>query len=220
MTETASIDFFSLPSSFCINVLLQTHDIAQIKATLLIFYLLHSKKKMPAYITYQELVSQASSIADLDEETLKQALKLAVEHEAIFPATLNSRGKIQHIYANNTDRNEIEQILKGKAHFRQLNQERKKTTPNIFTLYEQNIGIITPMIAEELKESEKRYSPQWIEQAFKEAVVANKRSWRYIARILEIWASQGKKNGTHWQNTKKGNSDKYISGKYGHLVKR
>ena len=72
MTETVSTDFFSLPSLFCTNVLLQTHDIAQIKATLLIFYLLHSKKKIPAYVTYQELASQASSIAELDEETLKQ----------------------------------------------------------------------------------------------------------------------------------------------------
>jgi DNA replication protein len=74
---------------------------------------------------------------------------------------------------------------------------------NIFTLYEQNIGMITPMIAEELKEAEKLYPPRWIEEAFKEAVTLNKRSWRYIARILERWASEGKDSGEHKRDIKK-----------------
>jgi DNA replication protein len=91
---------------------------------------------------------------------------------------------------------------------------------NIFALYEQNIGIITPMIAEELKEAEKIYPRQWIEDAFKEAVALNKRSWRYIARILERWASEGKDSGEHKRDIEKGSPDKYVKGKYGHLVKR
>jgi DnaD/phage-associated family protein len=91
---------------------------------------------------------------------------------------------------------------------------------NIFTLYEQNIGMITPMIAEELKEAEKLYPPLWIEEAFKEAVTLNKRSWKYIARILERWTSEGKDSGEYKRDIKKGGPNKYIKGKYGHLVKR
>ena len=91
---------------------------------------------------------------------------------------------------------------------------------NIFALYEQNIGMIAPMIAEELKEAERIYPSQWIEEAFKEAVALNKRSWRYIARILERWTSEGKDSGEYKRDIKTDRPDKYVKGKYGHLVKR
>jgi DnaD/phage-associated family protein len=64
--------------------------------------------------------------------------------------------------------------------------------PNIFALYEQNIGPLTPLLAEELMEAEGRYPASWIEDAFREAVSLNKRSWRYALRILERWAAEGK----------------------------
>ncbi|KKK52043.1 hypothetical protein LCGC14_3108910, partial [marine sediment metagenome] len=63
--------------------------------------------------------------------------------------------------------------------------------PNIFALYEENIGAITPLIADELKDAEERYPPQWIEAAFREAVSLNKRSWRYIHSILRRWEAEG-----------------------------
>jgi len=46
------------------------------------------------------------------------------------------------------------------------------------------------------------------------------RSWRYIARILERWASEGKDSGKYKRDIKKDDPDKYIKGKYGHLVQR
>jgi len=75
--------------------------------------------------------------------------------------------------------------------------------PNIFTLYEQNIGVLTPMIAEELKDAEKEYSVESIEEAFKIAVEQNVRKWSYVQKILERWqtegkAGDGKKNKTWW----------------------
>ena len=58
-------------------------------------------------------------------------------------------------------------------------------------------------IVEELIEAEKTYSARWIEEAFREAVGNNKRNWRYIARILERWESEGKQNGTVGRYPKK-----------------
>ena len=63
--------------------------------------------------------------------------------------------------------------------------------PNIFALYEENIGAITPLIADDLKDAEERYPPQWIEAAFREAVSLNKRSWRYVHSILRRWEAEG-----------------------------
>ncbi|MCJ7654855.1 MAG: DnaD domain protein, partial [Dehalococcoidia bacterium] len=93
--------------------------------------------------------------------------------------------------------------------------------PGIFSLYEQNIGMLTPMIAEELQDAEKLYPAEWIESAFKEAVALNKRSWKYIARILERWAIEGKDDGKPGRDFKKEDDrEKYIRGKYGHMVQR
>ena len=88
-------------------------------------------------------------------------------------------------------------------------------------LYEQNIGLLTPMVAEELKEAEKLYPAAWIEEAFREASSLNKRSWRYIERILERWSTEGKNSGKPGRDIKKkGNASRYLKGKHGHLVRR
>ena len=64
--------------------------------------------------------------------------------------------------------------------------------PNIFVLYEQNIGLLSPMIAEELKDAAEQYPTEWIEAAFREAVQQNKRKWSYIRAILRHWETEGR----------------------------
>lgn len=61
----------------------------------------------------------------------------------------------------------------------------EKTTPNIFGLYEANIGALTPILADALREAEKVYAAPWVEYAFAEAVKNNKRSWAYVETILK-----------------------------------
>lgn len=64
--------------------------------------------------------------------------------------------------------------------------------PNIFLLYEQNIGLLTPMIAGQLEDAADRYPADWIEAAFSEAVQRNKRNWKYISAILRRWETEGR----------------------------
>jgi DnaD/phage-associated family protein len=64
--------------------------------------------------------------------------------------------------------------------------------PNIFNLYEQNIGPLTPMIAEQLREAEATFPAAWIEQAIGIAVENNVRKWSYVQAILDGWQRQGK----------------------------
>lgn len=66
--------------------------------------------------------------------------------------------------------------------------------PTIFALYEENIGALTPMIADELRDAEKEYPVGWVEDAIKEAASSNARSWRYIVAVLERWKREGKGN--------------------------
>jgi DnaD/phage-associated family protein len=62
----------------------------------------------------------------------------------------------------------------------------------VFVLYEENVGSITPLIAEELKEADEQYPHEWLVDAFREAAELNKRNWRYIRRILERWQTEGR----------------------------
>jgi DNA replication protein len=64
--------------------------------------------------------------------------------------------------------------------------------PNIFVLYEQNIGLLSPLIADELKDAAEQYPAEWIEAAFREAVQHNKRKWSYIRAILRRWETEGR----------------------------
>jgi DnaD/phage-associated family protein len=199
-------DFISLPDSFFAQVMPKIQDLAELKVVLYVAYLILRKPDHPhpdiIGVTYKELKAESGRLsAELGKETLRQALDSAVEHGVLLHSTLNINGMLEDIYSLTVD-------------------SRQPPAINIFALYEQNIGMITPMIAEELKEAEKIYPPQWIEEAFKEAVTLNKRSWKYIARILERWASEGKDSGEYKRNIKKDDPDKYIKGKYGHLVQR
>lgn len=65
--------------------------------------------------------------------------------------------------------------------------------PNAFRLYEQNIGPLTPLIADQITQAISDYPADWIEDAIGEAVAYNRRSWRYIVRILENWKATGRR---------------------------
>jgi DNA replication protein len=194
------LGYISLPESFFTEALPKIQDLAELKVALYASYLILRKQDRPYSVTYKELLSH-KSIATMGEKILRQALNSAVEHGALLHSTLNTNGVLADVYSLPAD-------------------IRQPSAVNIFVLYEQNIGMITPMIAEELQEADKLYPPGWIEEAFKEAVTLNKRSWRYIARILERWASEGKDSGKYKRDIKKDDPDKYIKGKYGHLVQR
>ncbi len=113
-----------------------------------------------------------------------------------------------------------------------------KTTPEItlddrpeeFTEYESNIGMLTPVIAQNLLEAIKHYPKGWVSDAIKVAAENNARSWRYIEKVLENWQAHGKNTGPPGNrpvpfrgdktDKRSDDPDKYIQGKYGHMVNR
>jgi DnaD/phage-associated family protein len=200
-------DFISLPESFFTQVMPKIQDLFELKVVLYVAYLVLRKQDASTQcceysVTYKELKSAVCRLSpELSEETLRRALDSAVKHGTLLHSTSNINEVLQDVYSLTVDSLQPPAI-------------------NIFALYEQNIGMITSTSAEELKEAEKLYPPQWIEEAFKEAVTLNKRNWKYIARILEGWTSEGKDSGEYRRSIKKVDPDKYIKGKYGHMVRR
>ncbi|NLF50282.1 MAG: DnaD domain protein [Leptolinea sp.] len=88
--------------------------------------------------------------------------------------------------------------------------------PGIFTLYEDNIGPITPLMADLLQEAEKTYPQSAIQRAFEEAVKQNARNWKYVDAILRKWQEKG----AYGQNSRDPEKDrrKYIEGEYAEFI--
>ena len=89
---------------------------------------------------------------------------------------------------------------------------------NIFRLYEENIGPLTPLIADALKDAEETYSPEWIAEAIDLAVRNNKRSWRYCEAILKRWKEEGRGEKQDRRDSEK-DRDKYTKGEYADYIK-
>jgi DnaD/phage-associated family protein len=104
----------------------------------------------------------------------------------------------QSTQSHQAELQESEKIVAAGVYAKPVNYETKQTVhveverPNIFVLYEQNIGLLSPLIAEELKDASDHFPKEWIEDAFREAVDHNKRKWSYIRAILRRWETEGR----------------------------
>ncbi len=228
----ARMRFTAIPNLFLNQLMPQISDIAELKTTLHVMALVYGKKGYPRFVTFSELAGDASLMSGLKEagpaeEVLSRALEMAAKRGTILRLAADLNGKTEDIYFLNTesDRQAMAKAQSGELKLPGLKAGWKQPLateelPNIFTIYEDNIGMLTPMIADELKAAEKLYPISWINDAVKEAVAQNKRSWRYIARILERWSTEGRSYGAHRRDPEKEDPDKYIKGRYGHVVKR
>jgi DnaD/phage-associated family protein len=126
------------------------------------------------------------------------------EQEGYLLNTASNRNALERLGAEGAPRPEEDPLLTGAA------TPDLSEKPNIFALYEENIGMLTPILAEELQEAEESYPWVWVRDAFAVAVTENKRSWRYIAGILRRWAAEGKDHGKPGRHPQKDNRQKYL----------
>jgi DnaD/phage-associated family protein len=87
-------------------------------------------------------------------------------------------------------------------------EEEPHQPKNIYTVYSNNIGNITQIIADALDQAEKDYTADWIVSAIDEAVKNNVRSWSYINAVLQRWKRDGFKSDSREKKSKNGNGHK------------
>jgi len=231
--SSGRVEFTSIPSVFFSSLLPKISDMAELKTTLHILAMLYRKKGYPRFVGFSELLGNAGLMEGLKEikgtpeEVLRSALKMAAERGTLINLTLDREGNSEDVYFLNDDsgRKAVAKIERGEFKLKGMKPKEQayveaEELPDIFTLYEQNIGMLTPMIADELRDAEKQYPQDWIRDAIREAVLHNKRSIKYIVKILENWAVEGRSDGTYQRDYKKTDPDRYIKGKYGHMVRR
>mgnify|MGYP005844476271 CR=1 FL=1 len=202
-----------IPDMFFTDLLPQIDDLAELKLTLHCFWLLNEQGGEYRYLRGEDLRQDATLLASLTldsdlrtptvalEEALARAvarntlLRLEVELAADQPAVppivddwyfVNTQKGRQAIALIRQGRlREVQSAIPDEARIR-------VQRPNIFVLYEQNIGLLTPIIADQLRDLEKSYAPEWIQDAFEIAIGRNKRNLRYIQSILKRWETDGR----------------------------
>lgn len=186
----------AIHSQFISEIVPQIDNLAELKLCLFCYYALLQKEGHYRYLCRSDFLSSAELMQGLgDEASLDTALALAVEHGFLLAAdVLLDKGQ-ERLYFVNTakGRSAIEAIEAGRwkpseAETVEILPER----PSIFKLYEENIGALTPMIADELKELEQEYPHEWIEEALETAVMGNKRRLNYIKAVLKGWKNDGR----------------------------
>lgn len=158
-------------------------DLAELKITLLALWLLaHKRGQVAPWLTEAEMLRQPAVRAALGAEGIEQRLRLALSRAVERGTLLCAEVEGERRYFANSERGRkaVEALRQGHT----LAQIDLDERPNIYTLYEENIGPLTALIAEELREAEATYAPEWIEEAFREAVRMNKRNWKYVHAIL------------------------------------
>ena len=214
-----------IPNLFFSVLLPQIKDLAELKVVLHIMWRLSQKRGYCRFVTRGELEGDVTLLGGLGEAAdLGSSLAQAIHRGVLIPVTVEGQEGKDELFFLNTeaDRRAAEKVKRGVIRLEGLLPRPQaalaEERPTIFSLYEENIGTLTPLVAEELTEAEKLYPWPWIEEAFREAAALNKRSWRYIQRILERWASEGRGDGEAGRGSEP-HKDKYSGGRYRHLIR-
>lgn len=222
----AAFDGFStenlvpLPAEFFTNVLPCITSAAEMKVTLHLFWLVSRQRGRAKRVSWETLLADATltqgfhTLSPLrpPTEVLEEGLRCAVERGTLLHVVSAEAGRAVNWYLVNTNANRAWVERHGGTKLEPV-EPAPPPPPTIFTLYEHNIGVLTPMLVEELREAGTKYPALWLEEAVRAAVEANIRNWRYIRRILERWEADGKETPTH-RSEPAFDLRKYTSGKY------
>jgi DnaD/phage-associated family protein len=193
-----------LPSQFFSDLLPAIDHLGELKVTLYAFWCLGQQEGERRFLRLRvmrqdEILQSALGGGANPGSLLEDSLERAVARGTLLHVPSPSPEGPEDYYFLNTPkgRESAEALERGewspdpKAPLPRLARER----PNLFRKYEENIGPLTPHIAEVLRDAEKEYPAGWVEEAIGLAVEGNVRSWRYVSAILERWKAEGRREG-------------------------
>jgi DNA replication protein len=217
----------ALPEAVFSELLPLIDDLAELKVTLHCYWRLSQGQGAVRFVRRHDLLNDEHLLAGLEGaaaddpvSTLEVALERAVARNTLLHVRVAQDGETQDWYFANTPKGRaaVAQIERGEWPAEAQTVGRAEATrPNIFVLYEQNIGMLQPLIADELRQAERDYPGEWIEEAFRLAAEANVRRWSYVRAILERWSREGKGDGTR-KRDHEADRRRYVEGKYADYI--
>ncbi len=196
-----------LPAQVFSRLLPAIDDLAELKLTLVALSMLRQKEGDYRFLRYDELLADAAlmrGLAAVDRERdarqiLDAALERALERGTLLAAHVATGDETRRLYFINDERGRALQRQAQSGQWRPAAADEIEVLPprpTLFAIYEENIGVLTPMLAEAIKEAQASYPRDWIEDAIRCAVERNARSWRYISKVLDAWQQEGRSRET------------------------
>jgi DnaD/phage-associated family protein len=216
-----------IPAPFFTDLLPAIDHLGELKITLYALWFLDRMEGNLRYITFRDCLDDKNltgSFGRKEEDVragLADALERAVLRGTLLKVTAKGAEPEESAFFLNSPRGRAavaalqkgEWTLEGIARAgAALDVER----PSIFSLYEQNIGPLTPMMVDTLRDAEQEYPAEWIEEAVRAAVENNARRWRYVDAILR----SRKERGRHDSNRRNTEEDRrgYVQGEYADFI--
>jgi len=204
--------FTQVPDSFFRQLLKEIKDTDELKVILYAIW----------WIDHTEGPFRALSETDFDSkelglsaEEIRRGLKKAVKRGSM----LQSQHEADVFYFLNSPRGRATADAFAKGQWRESGKimSAPLERPNIFKLYEENIGPLTPLIADALKDAEETYSAEWIAESIELAVKNNKRNWKYCEAILKRWKEEGRAEKQDRRDAEK-DRRRYIEGEFADYI--
>lgn len=191
-----------IPAGFFTDLLPAIDDLGELRLTVYAFWALARKSPSVRYlrrIDFQGdrlLMGSFGAPAREAEARLADALERCVLRGTLLRVVAVGEAEADPLYLLNTPRGRAAAAGLARGEWKpgenEAPVELALDRPNLFNLYEQNIGPLTPMLAERLREAEADFPAAWIEEAIGIAVENNVRKWSYVQAILDGWQRQGK----------------------------
>lgn len=218
----------AVPGQFFSELLTQIDDFVELKITLFALGLISKSGDYGNSLLLQDFADDSHLMQGLGlspqeaQASLLEGLDRAVRRGSLLRIITAEPNNGLTFYFLNCPRGRLaaQALQRGEAPpstaAAAINADKEK--PNLFILYEANIGPLTPMMADMLREAEKNYPAEWVEEAMKIAVQNNIRRWRYVEAILKGWKEEGRHGGNQ-QGAEK-DYRRYLKGDYGQYGRR
>ena len=190
---------FQLSETFLKEILPQLTDADTIKVLLYIDARNNQQEGENPYLFADQILQSMTLRQWLGgenlEERIRQSLRQAITSNLLFSKKHSSVPGKTLIFLNTQQGQAIwKRLESGLWHPTPSDHTTKDQSPqkNIYQMYEENIGPLTPLLSEDLTAAQEEFPLQWIEDAIRVAVQNNARSWRYVDAVLKSWQKEGK----------------------------
>jgi DnaD/phage-associated family protein len=217
-----------IPLTFFKDLLPKIDDLSELKVTLYTFWMLDRMEGDVRYFQAKDILNDEIFCAGMgknqkeSKKNIQSGLDLAVRRGTFLAGEVKLLEGNTVLFFLNTPRGKaaIQAINHGNWEMSDETQSPINLdldTPNIFRLYEEHIGPLTPIISETLMEAENTFPKIWINDAFQIAVENNVRKWRYIEAILINWQEEGRDDRTDQKDPEE-DRKRYIEGDYADFI--
>ncbi len=189
-----------LPAPLFREVIPHIEDVEELRAVLYVFWRFAFSEAPVHYLTDADAAADDAywghlgPTADQRRPRVRAALDAAARRGVLLAVDADDAGLRYYFLNSPKGRAAAEALRTGRWHPERadLPPPEALVTPNIFRIYEENFGPLTPLIADRLRDALQRYPEPWIVEAMSLAVERNARHWRYVEAILERWTTEGR----------------------------